>query len=367
MAIQKEPQRIAHVIGQMINGGVETVVFNYYKHIDKREFQFDFYYDTDSTIEPSQELLDMGARFYLIPAYKNVFRYMSELTKLFQKNQYRIVHSHMNTLSVFTLRAAKKAGVPVRIAHNHSTAGKGESKRNIMKYMLRPLAKVYPTHLMACSNYAGEWLFGKSFIKKGQVLYNAVDMNKFNYDRDIRERYRKELQIEDKFVIGHVGRFSFQKNHDKLIDIFYECTKSNDDAVLLLIGEGELRKEIEEKVRRLGIVDKVYFMGIRNDVNAVMQAMDVFVLPSRYEGLPVVGVEAQMTGLSCVLSENMTKETKIIESTIFVGEKEDCKYWRNEILKFRNRERQKIERNNNGFSYDIELEGAKLGRYYGGM
>ncbi|MEG0578161.1 MAG: glycosyltransferase, partial [Bacilli bacterium] len=144
--MDNQPIRIAHIIGKMMNGGVEAVVFNYYRNIDKNKFQFDFFYDADSTVQPSLELIEMGAKFYQIPPYQRIISYERELIKLFKLNKYKIVHSHMNTLSIFSLRAAKRAGVPIRIAHNHSTAGKGETKKNIMKYMLRPFAKIYPTH-----------------------------------------------------------------------------------------------------------------------------------------------------------------------------------------------------------------------------
>lgn len=249
-----QPMRVAQVVGKMVNGGLEAVVMNYYRHIDRSKVQFDFIVDEDSTVIPREEIERLGGRVYIVPPYQKLNRYIPALIRLFRENEYKIVHSHLNTLSVFSLYAAKKAGVPVRIAHNHSTAAKGEIKKNLLKYTLRPFAKVYATHYAACSKYAGEWLFGKKAVECGQVTIfnNAIDLNKFKYDEDVRREVRKELGVEDKFVIGHVGRFCYQKNQEFVIDIFVEVYKKNPNAVLLMIGDGPDRAKIEKKVRDLG-------------------------------------------------------------------------------------------------------------------
>ena len=316
-----EPIRIAQVVGKMMNGGVEAVVMNYYRHIDRSKVQFDFIVDEDSTYIPREEIESLGGRIYIIPAYQKINKYLPALIKLFKENNYKIVHSHINTLSVFPLYAAKKAGVPVRIAHNHSTAAPGEWKKNILKYTLRPFAKVYATHYAACSKYAGEWLFGKKSMERGEVTIfnNAIDLDKFKYDENVRNEVRKELGLEGKFVIGHVGRFCYQKNQEFLIDVFEEVYKQNPNAVLMLVGDGPDREKIEEKVKQSNLSGQVLFLGNRNDANRMYQAMDVFVLPSRYEGLPVVGVEAQAAGLPCVMSDKMTEETKMTGSTQFLS------------------------------------------------
>ena len=324
-----EPIRIAQVVGKMVNGGVEAIVMNYYRHIDHSKIQFDFIVDEDSTYIPREEIENLGGRIYIVPPYQKLNKYIPALIKLFKENQYKIVHSHINTLSVFPLYAAKKAGVSVRIAHNHSTAAQGEWKKNILKYTLRPFAKVYATHYAACSRYAGEWLFGKKSMERGEVTIfnNAIDLDKFKYDENVRNEIRKELGIVDKFVVGHVGRFCYQKNQEFMIDVFEEVYKQNPNAVLMLVGDGPDRGKIEEKVKDLYLSDRVMFMGNRNDVNRLYQAMDVFVLPSRYEGLPVVGVEAQAAGLPCVLSNQMTSETKMTDNVIFLGTDYGVEKW----------------------------------------
>ena len=249
-----EPMRVAQIVGKMENGGVEAVVMNYYRHIDRSKVQFDFYADENSTWIPKDEIESLGGRVYIVPPYQKLHKYISALIKLFKENGYRIVHAHLNTLNIFPLFAAKRAGVPIRICHNHSTAAKGETKKNVLKYTLRPFAKVYATHYAACSKYAGEWLFGKKSVERGEVTIfnNAIDLEKFKFDPKVRDEVRKELGLEGKFVIGHVGRFCYQKNQDFLLDVFQEVYKKNPNAVLLLVGDGKDRKRIEEKAKSLG-------------------------------------------------------------------------------------------------------------------
>lgn len=346
--------RVAQIVGKMNNGGVEAVVMNYYRHIDRSKVQFDFIVDEDSTCIPREEIESLGGRVYIVPPYQKLNKYIPALIKLFIENQYKIVHSHINTLSVFPLYAAKKAGIPVRIAHNHSVAAPGEWKRSLLKYTLRPFAKVYATHYAACSRYAGEWLFGKESMECGEVTIfnNAIDLDKFKFDENVRNEVRKELGLEGKFVIGHVGRFCYPKNQEFLIDVFEEVYKQNHNAVLMLVGDGPDRKKIEEKVNMLNLKTRVLFLGNRNDVNRLYQAMDVFVLPSRYEGLPVVGVEAQVAGLPCVLSDRITLETKMTDSAVFLSIDDGIKKWSETVLSERtNRQRCSYsDLTNNGFS-----------------
>ena len=319
---KEEPIRVAHIIGKWLGGGVEAVVMNYYRHIDRTKIQFDFLCDEDSTNIPYEEIEQLGGRVILIPPYQKVFKYQKELIRIFKENNYKIVHSHINTLSVFPLRAAKKAGVKVRIAHSHSTTNKKEWKKNLLKQVLRPFSKVYATDYMCCSELAGRWLFGDKAYdsKKVYLLNNAIDLDKFKYNESLRKKKRKELGIsDDTLVIGHIGRFKAQKNHTFLIDIFNELHKKNPNSLLLLVGQGPLKEEIENKVKELQLNDSVRFLGQRNDVNELYQAFDVFCLPSLYEGLPVVGVEAQASGLLCIFSDDMTKETKVLDTTEFLS------------------------------------------------
>ena len=360
--------RVAHVIGNWLGGGVESVVMNYYRNIDRSKIQFDFLCSESSTDIPYQEIEKLGGRVIIIPNYSKVFRYQKVLTKIFKENKYKIVHSHISTMSIFPLRAAKKAGVPVRIAHSHSTTNKKEKKKNLLKQILRPLSKVYATDYMCCSELAGRWLFGNKEYNNGNVylLKNAIDLEKFKYDENIRNQKRKELNIEkDTLVIGHVGRFVEQKNHRFLIDIFNEVHNQNNNSILLLAGQGPLMPEIKEKVKQLGLENQVKFLGQRSDINQLYQAFDVFCLPSLYEGLPVVGVEAQATGLLCLFSDDMTKETKVLDTTKFISLSYSAKKWADLLLsncvKFERRNTEsEITRNN----FNIKKEKAKLEEKY---
>ena len=353
----KKPIRIAQMMTDLNYGGVEMVIMNYYRHIDRTKFQFDFYALEGSTVPQREEIEELGGRVYIVPKYTHLFSYEKVLKNRLKR--YKIVHSNMNTLSVFSLYAAKKAGVPIRISHNHSTAGKGE-KKNIIKYMLRPFSKLFPTELCACARSSGEWVYGKNSHFK--VINNAIDVEKFRYDEEERNKIKRELGIEGKRVIGHIGRFCYQKNHELLIDIFYKLSKRNPDLVLLLIGEGETEQKIREKVDRLGISAKVLFLGRKQDAYRYYNAMDVFLLPSRYEGLPVVGIEAQAAGLPCIFSDMVTKETKIINSTFFV--KGGVDNYVRAVEKCLNIGRKNTTEEMKKAGFDIKTEAIKLANYY---
>ena len=359
-----KPIRIAHIIGKWVGGGVEAVVMNYYRHIDRTKIQFDFICDDDSTNIPYDEIKSLGGKVILIPPYQKVFKYHKELKKVLKTGKYQIVHSHINTLSVFSLYAAKCAGVPVRIAHSHSTTNKKEWKKNLLKQVLRPFSKLFATNYMACSELAGRWLFGNKTFDKGEVyiLNNAIDLDKFIYNETKRKKHRKELGIkDDTLVIGHVGRFVEQKNHRFLIDIFNEVHKENNNSVLLLVGQGPLEGEIKEKVNMLGLNDSVIFAGQRSDVNELYSAMDVFVLPSLYEGLGMVLVEAQVAGLPCLASTEVPEIAKISDNIEFNNLSDGISKWSKITLDFSAAKR--VSKINNA-EYDITKNTTKLSTYY---
>ncbi len=362
-----EPLHIAQVVGPVLLGGVDTMVMNYYRNIDRSKVQFDFiidgYYDTPI----DDEIRALGGKVYKVEPYvSNMQESMRQYYQIFKENHYSIVHCHMNTLSVFPLFEAWRAGIPVRIAHSHSTAAAGEGKKTLMKYMLRPFAKVFPTHYCACSELAGEWLFNKNFCHTGKVhlVKNAIDVDHFSYNENTRNRVREELGINNQFVVGHVGRFMYQKNHSFLIDIFNEVHKQNANSVLLLIGDGPLKEQIQQKADRLGLSDSVLFLGLRRDVPELLQAMDVFVLPSFYEGLPVVGVEAQTAGLPCILSDAMTRETKITKLASFQSLSQPPEAWARQALSFAEFERAKTDQKIEAAGFDIETEAKELENFY---
>lgn len=358
----EQPLRIAQIMGKMENGGVEAVVMNYYHHIDRNKIQFDFIVDNDSSCPQEKEIIALGGRIYRITPYQSILKNMKDLEGLFRKNRYKIVHSQLTTMSVFSLAVAKKCGVPVRICHGHNTAAKGEGMKNIMKYTLRPFAKLFATHYFACSKYAGKWLFGEKAVRSGKVkiLRNAIDLERFSFSQENRDAVRKELNIENKFVVGHIGRFAYQKNHEFLLDIFQEIYKKNQNSVLLLIGEGPLEEQIRLKAKEFP-EGAVKFLGVRSDTYRLYSAFDVFCLPSKYEGLPVVGVEAQANGLPCVFSDAMTREVKLLETVTFLNINEPAATWAKIFLKDRLDNAGEIVRSS---GFDIRLQAQKLEKTY---
>lgn len=361
-----EPVRIAQVIGKLNAAGVEAVINNYYRNLNHSRFQFDYYIDADSTFLPPEEIKDMGARYFVIPPYQHLFRHMQALVKHFKAEKYEIVHVNMNTLAVFALCAAWLAGVPVRINHNHSTAGKGERLRNIMKYSLRPFAKIFATDYCACSEASGAWLFGKRAVQKGQVtvFHNAISLSRFQYDAYVRQAVRSELGLVDSFVVGHVGRFCTQKNHEFMIEIFEEVSKRRPDARLLLVGIGERMEYIRERIVAAGLTEKVILLGARRDVERIYQAMDVFILPSLYEGLPVVAVEAQASGLPVICSDKMPEETLLLPASRQLTLSETPARWAEVILQTKVGNREKGKELLKGSRYDIASEAKKMQDYY---
>ena len=301
------PLRVAQVMGKMVGGGLESVVMNYYRNVDRSLVQFDFLVDSDSTIVPCDEIDSLGGRVFVVPPYQHLVASQKELGRLFREERWPIAHSHMNALSVFPLHAAKKAGVPVRIAHSHSTSGKGEYAKNAVKALLKTQANRYPTHRVACSRLAGDWLFGNG--AEYTVMRNAVDLSAFAPDAADRTRARRSLGIEDgQLLVGHLGRYVDQKNHSFLLEIFKEVLALHPDAVLALAGEGPLLDATRERARDLGIADSVLFLGTRQDAPSLYRAFDVFCLPSLYEGLPMVGVECQAAHTPILASDAVTAE-----------------------------------------------------------
>lgn len=358
-----KPIRVAQIIGKMWAGGVEAVVFNYYRNIDHSKVQFDFFYDADSTVDPPQDLIDMGTRFYKLSPYQQLPQYIKKLRRLLRENQYKIVHSHLNTLSVFPLYAAWREKVPVRIAHNHSVPGGNEFKRNTAKNVLRRMSKIFPTDYFACSEKAGRWLFGDKTFGAGKVtvIKNAIDYDRFHPDKEVRTKLRNKYSIGDKIVVGHVGRFTFAKNHDLLISVFAKYHQYNPKSVLMLVGDGELRNQIEGKIKALGIENDCILVGKTNRTECYYQTMDVVVMPSFFEGLGIAAVEAQACKVPIVLSDAIPEEAIISDGTRYVSIGAAENSWVEAIFKCQNA---KVEYNDNYINYDIKVAGKVLTEWY---
>ncbi|WP_160725763.1 glycosyltransferase family 1 protein [Bacillus sp. USDA818B3_A] len=366
--MENKPIRVLRIMGPVISGGVDIITMNYYRALDKEKVQLDFIFDGYHETPIDNEIEEMGGKVFKVEPYtSSMWKSMKQVYRIIKENNYQIVHSHMNALSVFPLFAAKLAGAKIRIASNHSTATKGEVKKTIMKYVLRPFAKVFPTHYAACSKHAGYWLFGKKSCESGKVTFikNAIDLNKYNFSEDVRNAVRAELGIKNEFVIGHAGRFAYQKNHRFLVEIFEEVVKVYPNSVLLLAGEGPLRSEIESLVKEKGLNDNVKFLGVRRDMNKIMQALDVFMFPSFYEGLGNVITETQAVSTMSIVSEGIPDEVRFTEYVVGMNLSQTAKEWAEETLKYKDgyvRRNTKQDMQKNG--YDIELAAARLKDYY---
>lgn len=319
----------------MNRGGLETMLMNYYRQMDRTKIQFDFMVHRSDEGDYDEEILKLGGKIHRMPQIRpgNYGTYFQMLDDFFKSHrEYKVVHSHINENSSFVLRAANRAGVPGRIAHSH-LSDLGIDIKLPFRLYARYYMKNQPSDYFACSKKAGEWLFGKRLNSKDvTVLNNAVNIEEFKYNAEIREKIRKELGVENQLVIGHIGRFNKQKNHEFLIEIFKEVQSKKPNSILLLCGEGNLRNTIEKKVHNLGLTSKVLFLGVRNDIPQLMQGMDIFLFPSLFEGLPVVLIEAQAAGLKCLVSKTITEESDITGRIDFVSLQEHPSVWSEKIL-----------------------------------
>lgn len=303
----KKPIRILHVLQRMEAGGTQALLMNLYRNINREKVQFDFLVEYPNEQFYDNEILELGGKIYYtnFRKDKNIFLFIKTFKSLVVENNYKIVHVHTYSIGYFILKAAKKLNVPVRIAHSHSNSMTNDY-RKYLKYILQRLYPIYATDLMACSKDAGDYLFkGRNY----QILKNAIDSKKFAFDNNNRSKIRKELHIENNFVIGHVGRFKPEKNHEFLIDLFVEIKRTNKNAKLLLVGNGDPNDNLINKIEKCAINDDVIILKNRTDVNELYHAMDVFVFPSLYEGLGIVAIEAQAAGTPCITSNNLPLES----------------------------------------------------------
>lgn len=354
--------RVLHVVTHMNRGGLETMIMNYYKNIDKKKIQFDFLVHRQEKADYDAEILAMGGNIYRISKL-NPFgsRYHRELDTFFEEHsEYQIIHVHQDCLSSIVLKVAKKHGVKVRIAHSHSSSQDKDVKYPI-KLIYRHFIPKYATHLMACSQMAGKWMFcGEKF----EVLNNAIDAKKYVFDEEKRKQVRKKLEIQgNELLIGHIGRFCYPKNHSFLVDVF-EKVSGKIDSKLILIGDGPLREEIEEKVKKLGLTEKVIFTGVRSDIPDLLQAMDIFVFPSHYEGLPVTLIEAQAAGVPCLISDGVPIECKKTDLVCQKALSKTPKEWGEEILKMVEIQRRDTYKEIVAAGYDIKENVKYLTKIY---
>lgn len=365
-----KPIRILQCVTIMNRNGLENRLMDIYRNIDRSLIQFDFMTNRSEAGEFDAEIEQLGGRVYHMSriAPRSFFRYLRELRTFFQEHpEYKIVHSHLNTLSTWPLMMAKRAGVPVRIAHSRN-ASMDRNMKMVYKAFSRIFINGQATDRFACSRSAGIWLFGKKQVAYDtfHVIPNAIQLNRFLYSEDKRCKMRCELGIQEKeLAVVCVARFSRQKNHRFLLRVFFEIQKKNPNSRLYLVGQGELEQEIRDQVSKLGLDNSVVFLGSRSDVGDVLIAMDGFLFPSFYEGFGTVMVEAQCSALPILASDSIPCETKLCDCVEFASIKEEPAVWAEKLLALI----EKSERKDNSVlirekGYDIRQSYSWMQQFY---
>lgn len=367
-----EPIRILNLFTIMNRGGAETMVMNYYRAIDKNKIQFDFMVHRQEQGAYDDEIEAMGGRiFRMCPIYpQNLFRYQQMLKEFFDNHpEYQILHSHMSELGYFAFKEAIKHNVPVRICHAHSSPNfKIESFKEKLKVLPREILargmRKLSTDFFVCSKIAGDWLFGKKNENKFIMMNNAVNASSFAYDKKTAEKIKSEMKWKNKIVVGHVGRLIIPKNHTFLIDIFQQFHVKHPQSILVLVGDGDQRENICNKIKKLKLEDSIILLGFRSDTANLYKAFDIFVFPSLYEGLPVSLVEAQSAGLSCIVSNTISTQAQILPNYSILSLKDSPEIWVNEMEKHLHDKRENTIVNIKKAKFDIYSNAEWLTNFY---
>jgi len=341
-------------------GGVETYVINLVKNLDKEKFEIDFLVQDEITGINKEKIEGCYNKIFKVENFKkHPIKAMKTLKKICEENNYDVIHLNISTASssLYALPSKLYFKNTKILVHSHN----GGDKNKLQHYIFRIFSNRIADKYLACSELASNWMFGKKLTKSGKVIItnNFIETEKFIFNEEKRNKIREELGIKDEFVIGHVGRFNAQKNHLGMIEMLKDILKEEKDIKLMLLGSGELLEEVKEKVKEYKIENKVLFLGVKSNVNEFYQAMDLFILPSIFEGLPIVGIEAQASGLKCLFSANVTEESNITKNVEFY-KLENKDEWIKEILKIKTkgyeRENMKIKIKEAGYDLNEEIE-----------
>ncbi len=362
--------RVLHCVHGMNRGGLETFIMNVYRNIDRTKIQFDFLVHTDNKCDFDDEIISLGGKIFSIPSrHSGLIKNRNALDKFFEEHkEYKILHQHSSSLSyIEPLKSAKKHNVPVRIVHSHSTREGGSFLHNYIHKWNQLFIDSYATLFFTCSDLAGKWMFSKKIHKSDsyKIINNGIQTSNFVFNKEKRRNVRKNMGIYDKFVMGHVGRLTYPKNHEFLIEVFNDFLKKEPNSILLLVGDGELRNLIKQKIKSLNLEDNIKLTGKRDDIADLLQAMDVFVFPSHFEGLPVTLVEAQAAGLPCVVSDNITKQVKITDNIEYIKLTSPTSTWVDKIIEIKeNHVRRDEEEYIVSAGFDIRTVANSLQEFY---
>ena len=359
--------KILEVCVDLDGGGIDRYLLNYCSRIKEIHFDFAVVDSKKGILEP--EIEKLGSNIFRVPRQsKSVIANYKAMKKIISENNYDAVHIHLGYRSAVALFCAKMCGVKTRIVHAHIAAEPEGFKKKAVRYVNTVLVKTLATHLAACGVDAAKWVWGRNAFEKGKVIVhnNAIQTEKYAFSVENRDAVRRELGIADgTFVVGHVGRLCDQKNQMRLIDIFSKICYANSDSLLVLVGRGERKADIEQKVSELGIKDKVLLLGVRDDVQKLLSAFDVFVFPSTHEGLPFTLIETQCNGLYAVSADTVTPFAKIGECVRFLSLNDSDEKWAQTAVEI-----SKAGHKADGYEavaaagYDLEIEAEKLRKYY---
>ncbi|MDO5555312.1 MAG: glycosyltransferase family 1 protein [Clostridia bacterium] len=366
--------RVLQIVNSMDRGGIQTTLMNIFRNIDRTKVVLDFLLQTDKNCDYNKEILALGGRIYSItPRRKNLLRHKKDIEKFFNEHsEYNIVHMHVSSLTyIMPLKIAKKYKIPVRIIHSRNSKQGGSKKSKIVHYLIHRINKLFikniATDYFSCSDLAGKWLYSNKILNsnKYKIINNGIDSEKFVFSESKRKQMREQLKCDNKICIVNVGRFHKQKNHIFLIKVFQEIYKQDHNSMLYLIGEGSLRQELENEIKWLKMQDNIILLGKQKNVNDFLQAMDIFVMPSLYEGLPGSVIEAQGSGLPCLLSDTITKNVAITKLVNYMSLNSKPIEWANTInlllknIKRRNTREELIKSN-----FDIRDVAKEIEKFY---
>lgn len=361
-----KPIRVLQVLGGLNRGGAETMIMNLYRAMDKSQVQFDFIIHNANENAYVDEVKSLGGKVYVFPqfTFKNCLSYKKHWNNFIKEHQeYKILHSHVRSYAIIFIRIAKKHGLKT-IVHSHSTSN-GSGMKARIKGLLQLSLRKESDYLFACSKISGEWLFGKKAVcaSNYRMIKNAIDTNKYIIDASTRYEYRKQLNVGDKTVYGHVGRLSEPKNHRFLLEIFNDIVKKDANSVLLIVGSGSYRQQIELWIQEIGLEEHVIMTGARGDIPQLLCAMDVFLFPSLWEGLPVTVIEAQAAGLPCLVSNKVTAEVAVSEAVEYLPIDQGTECWVERALSSRGKRFDVIDDIKTA-GFDVNHSAKELAEFY---
>lgn len=361
--------RVLHVLFSMNRGGAEAMLMNYFRNIDREKVRFDFLLAYQETNDYEEEIYQLGGRIYRTAPLTatGFFQYIKSVNTFFKRHTYAIVHAHVSSYGSIALFLAKKHQTRVRICHSHN-ASSGSGIKGLLRSIPQFFFVQQGTDFFSCGKEAADWLYGTAFCKQKEIriLNNAIDVKNYTYHVGVRNEIRRLLSIKDEaVVVGHVGRFNRQKNHDFLLDIFQSVKKQCNEAILLLIGDGILRSRIEKKAEDMGLADSVIFTGVVSNVPDYLQAMDIFLFPSLFEGLSVALIEAQAAGLKIITSTTVDGETSLTDLITYIPLEKPASEWAREVLEIGNvYERRDTFNEIEKACYDIKSQSKWLETFY---